>query len=118
LIVDDEDDIRALIRVVLSDGTGVFEVVGEAANGLDAVERWREQKPDVVLLDQRMPGLTGLEVAEEILREEPQQTILLFSAFLTDTMRERAAELGIAACVAKEDVFSVPDVIRSIIDAA
>ena len=116
LIVDDEDDIRALIRVVLTDGSGGFEVIGEAADGLEAIERWHEYRPDVVLLDQRMPGLTGLEVAEAILSEAPDQTILLFTAFLTDTMRARATEIGVAACIAKEDVFSVPDVIRSVLE--
>jgi YesN/AraC family two-component response regulator len=115
LIVDDEDDIRALLRVVLADGSGAYAVVGEAVNGHEAVERWREQQPDVVLLDQRMPGLTGLEAAEQILAEAPGQLIILFSAFLTDTMTERATALGIAACVAKEDVFSVPSIIDGLL---
>ena len=114
LIVDDEDDIRALLRVVLSDGSGSYAVVGEAVNGREAVERWRAHRPDVVLLDQRMPGLTGLEAAEKILGEAPDQQIILFTAFLTDAMKARANELGVAACVAKEDVFSVPDVIGSL----
>jgi DNA-binding NarL/FixJ family response regulator len=115
LIVDDEDDIRALLRVVLTDGSGRFEVIGEAADGDQALERWRELGPDVVLLDQRMPGRSGLEVAAEILSEDPLQRIALFSAYLTETMRERASSLGIAACVAKEDVFAVPDVLERVL---
>jgi YesN/AraC family two-component response regulator len=115
LIVDDEDDIRALLRVVLTDGSGRFEVVGEATDGHEALDRWREYRPDIVLLDQRMPGATGLEVAEQILSEDPQQRIALFSAYLTETMREHASSLGIAACVAKEDVFAVPDVLESLL---
>lgn len=114
LIVDDEDDLRALLRVVLADGSGRFEVVGEAIDGDDAIEQWRSRDPDIVLLDQRMPGLSGLEVAEIMLAEKPDQAIVLFSAYLTALMTDRATELGVGACVAKEDVLGVPEVIRRV----
>jgi two-component system chemotaxis response regulator CheY len=115
LIVDDEDDIRALLRVLLADGSGRFEVIAEATDGHEALDRWRESRPDIVLLDQRMPGRSGLEVAEQILAEDPLQRIALFSAYLTETMREHATSLGIAACVPKEDVFAVPDVLEQLL---
>jgi CheY-like chemotaxis protein len=116
LIVDDEDDIRALLRIVLSDGSGQWDVVGEATDGDEAIELWRTRRPDAVLLDQRMPGPSGLEVAETMLAEDASQVIVLFSAYLTDTMRERAASIGVRACIAKEDVFSIPDVLRQLWD--
>jgi CheY-like chemotaxis protein len=114
LIVDDEDDIRALLRIVLSDGSGQWDVVGEAADGDQAIELWRERRPDAVLLDQRMPGPSGLEVAETMLAEDADQVIVLFSAYLTDTMQARAEAIGVRACIAKEDVFSIPDVLRQL----
>jgi CheY-like chemotaxis protein len=115
LIVDDEDDIRALLRVALSDGSGRWHVVGEATDGDEAIAVWRERRPDVVLLDQRMPGPTGLEVAETMLAEAADQVIVLFSAYLTDNMRARAEALGVRACIAKEDVFAIPDVLHRLV---
>jgi CheY-like chemotaxis protein len=115
LIVDDEDDMRALLRVVLSDGSGSIDVVGEAVDGTEALEMWRDLRPDVVVLDQRMPGLTGMEVAERILAEEREQPIVLFSAYLTDDMRKRARDMGVAECISKEEMFSLPDAIRRLL---
>jgi CheY-like chemotaxis protein len=68
----------------------------------------------VVILDNRMPGLSGLEVAERILEERPGQIIVLYSAFLDDEVRAEAAELGIASCVSKEDLESLPHVIQEL----
>ena len=51
--------------------------------------------PDVVLLDQRMPGLSGLETAEVILREKPNQAVILFTAFLDPAVRQSAERLGV-----------------------
>ena len=109
LIVDDEEDIRLLVRAVIRQANEGLSVVGEAATGEEAVERCREDDPDVVLLDYRLPDITGLEVAERILAERPTQNIILFSAFLdTDTVR-RAAEVGVRACISKADVAGLPE---------
>jgi CheY-like chemotaxis protein len=67
-----------------------------------------------VILDNRMPGLTGLEVAEEILKERPAQPIILYSAFLDDTVRRQAAELGISRCVGKADIDTIPSIVREL----
>jgi two-component system chemotaxis response regulator CheY len=115
LIVDDEDDMRALLRVVLSDGSGTIDVVGEASDGTEALEKWRTIRPDVIVLDQRMPGLTGMEVAERILAEDPRQPIVLFSAYLTEAMRERARQMGVVECISKEEMFSLPEAINRLL---
>lgn len=65
LIVDDEELARRSLRSALS-GEGDFEVVGEAANGIEALERVAELRPDVVFLDIETPGLSGLEVASNL----------------------------------------------------
>ena len=70
--------------------------------------------PDVVILDNRMPGLSGLEVAEQILAERPGQIIVLYSAFLDDEVRAQAEQVGIARCVSKEDLESLPHVIQEL----
>ena len=114
LVADDEEDMRVLVRSVITRANQGLTVESEVANGLEAVEVWRESRPDVVLLDQRMPGLTGLEAAEQILEEHPDQTIVLFSAFLNDVVRAAAEAIGIRACVSKENIFSLPETLWSV----
>ena len=113
LVADDEEDMRVLVRSVITRANHGLLIEAEAENGIDAVERWRQTRPDVVLLDQRMPGLTGLEAAEQILEEHPSQTIVLFSAFLNDVIRSAAEAIGIKACISKENVFSLPETLWS-----
>lgn len=113
LVADDEEDIRVLVRTVINRANHGLLIEAEAENGLDAVEQWRQTRPDVVLLDQRMPGLTGLEAAEQILEEHPSQTIVLFSAFFNDVIRAAAERIGIRACISKENILSLPETLWS-----
>jgi YesN/AraC family two-component response regulator len=107
LIVDDEADIRALLENLIQVANEGLSVAGMASDGDEALRRWREDRPDVVLLDQRMPGLSGLETAEVILRESPNQAVVLFTAYLDDTIRAAAERLGVKACIRKEEARKV-----------
>ncbi len=116
-VVDDEPEMRMLARVFLE--RGGFNVVDEAADGPQALERFHELNPppipSVVLLDNRMPGLTGLEVAEQMLALHPGQVIILFSAHLDPATEEKARAIGIAACVSKMKASRLPDLIRGLL---
>ena len=68
-----------------------------------------------MLLDNRMPGLTGLEVAEQILAEHPSQVIVLFSAHLDSAVQAQASSIGIATCVSKMDSHRIPEIIRTVL---
>lgn len=118
LIVDDELDMRMLVRIVIEMANNGLSIVGEAADGAEALRVWRDLDgppvPDLVILDNRMPGLSGLEVAEQILAERPSQLILLYSAFLDDGVRARAAEIGITRCVSKHELEQLPSMIREV----
>ena len=113
LLVDDEEVIRDLARAVLE--RAGLEVLDEARDGRDALDRYRAQDPPerplVVLLDNRMPGLSGLEVAAEMLTDFPTQIVVLFSAHLDADIVARATELGITACVSKQDVTKLPAIL-------
>ncbi len=118
LVVDDEADMRKLVRAVIEIANDGLEIVAEATDGAEAMAVWRglngPPEPDVVILDNRMPHASGVEVAQEILRERPGQLVVLHSAYLDDGIRAEAASVGIAACVPKADVFTLPDVIRQL----
>jgi two-component system, chemotaxis family, chemotaxis protein CheY len=119
LVVDDDADMRYLARMVL-EGAGIA-VAGEATNGEEALRKLDELDPPpvptVVLLDNQMPGPTGLEVAARMLAERPDQLIVLFSAYLSDDIVERAEALGIARCVSKGDAINLGEIIRELVAA-
>lgn len=78
LIVDDSPFIRRVIHLLLDDA-GDFEVVGEAENGLEALEMFQSQKPDLITLDQEMPVLNGIETLKR-LREISDVPVIIVSA--------------------------------------
>jgi CheY-like chemotaxis protein len=119
-VVDDESEMRLLARVFLE--RGGFNVVDEAADGPQALERFHDLNPppipSVVLLDNRMPGLTGLEVAEQMLAQHPGQVIVLFSAHLDPAVEEKARAIGITACVSKTKASKLPAIMRTLLEQA
>jgi two-component system, chemotaxis family, chemotaxis protein CheY len=119
LVVDDDADMRFLARAVL-EGSGI-EVAAEAADGPEALVKISELNPPpvptVVLLDNQMPGLSGLEVAREILVARPGQLIVLFSAYLDDDIIAEANRLGVAACVSKGDAMDLASIIEDVVRA-
>jgi two-component system nitrate/nitrite response regulator NarL len=79
-----------------------LEVVGQAADGQEALELIRETSPDVALLDLRLPGLDGLAVAAAIAEEGLQTRVLILSAFAEEDLVYRALEAGVAGYVTKD----------------
>jgi two-component system, NarL family, response regulator DesR len=114
LIADDNFDMRLLVRATLGGDVRV-DVVAEAEDGLDALTAFRESRPDVCVLDYRMPGLTGLEAAGEILAEAPETRVLLFSAYLTPEITDAADELGVR-CLRKDLFMELPTVVVELAD--
>lgn len=101
LVADDEPDIRLMLRTVLRAKGWTVE---EASSGIEALELWRAGGEfDAVVLDQKMPGLTGAETAQQLRAEGYMQPIILYSAYLTEEVERTARDVGIEA-VAKEDL--------------
>ena len=111
LVVDDNSDIRSLVKNLIEGADGL-EVVGEAASGEDALAAWADTQPDLIVLDQAMPGLSGMEVAEIILGERPEQTIILFTANAEAPELGSALSSGVRAILTKERVSSLISTIR------
>ena len=117
LIVDDEPDVLALLRIIIGTANGGLVVAAEAHDGLEAVELCRSNPPTVAILDHRMPLLTGLEAAVQILHHNPAQPIMMLSAYLEDGELARAAELGVTV-MSKRDILDVPDTLRRLAAAS
>ena len=98
-LIDDTAEMRRLLEQVLS--LDDFEVVGSAANGASALPLMADADPDVVVLDYNMPGLDGLMTARLIMEERPDQPIILYTAYLDDTLQKEAAAAGVSLCVGK-----------------
>ncbi len=114
LIVDDESDVRLLLTLLINKEDHGLHVVGEAASGREAIEVRRDLDVDVVVLDHRMPGLSGLETASAMLAESPQLPIVLYSAFTDERMEAEARKIGVRACVAKGDGPQLISVLREL----
>ncbi len=80
LVVDDEQEIRETVRLLVEPKG--FVVVGEAANGIEAVSLALREQPHLIVLDQKMPEMTGEETAATLRNASPSSRILAFSAYL------------------------------------
>ena len=80
LVVDDATFMRSMIKDILHNASGRYEVVGEASNGRDAVARYRELQPQLVTMDIVMPQLDGIEATRQILKLDPAATVVMCSA--------------------------------------
>jgi len=80
LVADDDRNVRTALRRFL-ERNAMWQVCGEAENGLEAVKKSAEIKPDVVILDYAMPEMDGLEAARQIRSASPQVPILMYTAF-------------------------------------
>ena len=109
LIAEDEALIRLDLKEMLREAG--YEVVGDVATGEDAVERARELKPDLVVLDIKMPGMGGLAAAEQIASER-LSAVLLLTAFSQREMVERAAEVGAMGYLVKP--FNESDIVPAV----
>ncbi len=92
LVVEDDDDMRHTLWVLLEQRGWV---VDEAADGEAALARWSKAPDGIVLLDQRMPGMTGMEVAQRMRKDGFGGPILLYSAYLQPDLQARAAALDV-----------------------
>jgi DNA-binding NarL/FixJ family response regulator len=101
LIADDHALLREGLRALLGAADGI-EVVGEARDGREAIERTAELRPDVVLLDVAMPGLGGYEAALEIRRLYPEVRILVLTQYGDREYVSRFLKAGVAGYVLKK----------------
>lgn len=99
LIVDDASFMRISLRRIL-EGNG-FEVIGEACNGVEAIDKYIELKPDIVTMDITMPEMDGVDALTEIKRQDPTAKVVMISALGQESWVRRAIMLGAKGFVVK-----------------
>ena len=102
LVADDQSMVRAGFRALLADEEDM-EVVAEASNGLEAVQKAAQFEPSVVLMDIRMPELDGLQATERILAADSTARILILTTFDLDEYVFKALRAGASGFVLKDD---------------
>ncbi len=113
LIVDDHPVVRHGLHAMLEQKPGI-QIIGEARNGLEAIEYTRSIKPDVILMDLVMPVKDGLEAIVDIHKQDPQVRILVLTSYANDEKIVNALKMGAKGCLLKE---STPDeLLRAIRD--
>ncbi|HET6165337.1 MAG TPA: response regulator [Marmoricola sp.] len=118
LIVDDAEDIRTLLRLKLGRHEG-FEVVGEAVDGVDAVDQARALQPHLVLLDMAMPRMDGLQALPLIREAVPDVRVVVLSGFNQRTLEQEALAAGADRYVVKGgSMRELVDLIEKLLDVA
>jgi|SRR5690554_1040805 len=93
LVVDDSAFMRAILKNILVDAG--YEVIGEAGDGQDAIEKYKELKPELVTMDVTMPNINGIEAARSIIDYDKDANIIICTAMGQDWMIMEAYNMGI-----------------------
>lgn len=104
VVVDDQDDVRHLLRLRL-ERTGHFDVVGEGADGHEAIALCTDLQPDVAVVDAAMPVMNGLEAVPAIIEASPTTAVIIFTAESGLGTRNEAERVGAHAVIGKLDPF-------------
>lgn len=101
LITDDHSIVREGLTLILETADDI-EVIGEAANGIEAIQLVAAQPPDVVLMDLRMPGMDGLTAIEHLQRDYPQVAIVILTTYNEDDLMLRGLQAGAKGFLLKD----------------
>jgi DNA-binding NarL/FixJ family response regulator len=102
LLADDHEVVRAGLRALLEEQSG-WEVVAEAVDGRDAVEKASKLKPDVVVIDIAMPSLNGLEAVRQIVKAVPNTRVLVLTMYDSDPLIQQVLQAGARGYLLKSD---------------
>lgn len=111
IIVDDHEVVRMGLRTLL-DQYPQYNVVAESDNARDAVHQVGQYKPDIVLMDIRLPGKSGIDACEEIIEKHPAVKVIMLTSYAEDEMLFAAIKAGASGYVLKQ--INADDLVRSI----
>ena len=111
LIVEDNAGIRRLLRCAVA---GIATEAWDCSDGTQALEAYTAHRPDIVLMDIRMPGMDGLVATRQILRSHPCAKIVIVTDYDDDALRKAARDAGACAYALKLNLLELAPLIRSI----
>lgn len=111
VLVDDHEVVRLGLKSLLEQGSR-FDVVGEASNAKEAIEITGKLHPDIVLMDIRLPGISGIDACEEITQTYPDIKVVMLTSYAEDDMLFSAIRAGASGYLLKQ--ISSEDLIRSL----
>jgi DNA-binding NarL/FixJ family response regulator len=114
LVADDNPAIRRCLRGLL-DQQSDWRVCDEASNGKEAVERFRQIQPDLIVIDFQMPEMNGLDAARHIVKLSPKTPILMVTIHLSKQLSEEARKAGIRGACAKTNISAVIDAVGALL---
>jgi DNA-binding NarL/FixJ family response regulator len=117
LIADDKSHVRRVLRTLIEGHEG-WDVCAEAEDGMQAVNRAKQFKPDVVILDLAMPELNGIEAAARISKELPDVPILMFTLYVSPQVEKEAANVGVQRVISKSTGYELIPAIEESVAAA
>lgn len=113
IIVDDDQLVSLSLKTIL-EATGEIKVLEMGKNGKEAIALYEAFKPEVLLMDIRMDTMTGLEAAEQILKQDPEAKILFLTTFLDDEYIVRALHLGARGYILKQNFESLLSALKAV----
>ncbi|HBB20154.1 MAG: response regulator transcription factor [Ruminococcus sp.] len=116
IAVTDDDKLVALSLKTILESSGEMTVDAIGSSGAEAIQIYRSVQPDVMLLDIRMEGMSGLEAGEEILREFPEARLLYLTTFSDDEYIVRALKMGAKGFILKQDFEGIAPAIKAVMN--
>ena len=114
MIVDDSPTIRRYLRWVLEQNEG-WQVCDESINGKEAVDRFNDVQPDLIVLDFQMPEMDGLAAARILVKISPKTPILLFTLYLSAQLSAAARDAGIRGVCSKNEMHTVANAVGALL---
>ena len=113
LVVDDDSLVGISLKTILEADESI-EVTGLGQSGLDAIAMYREQQPDILMMDIRMDKMTGIEAAEQILKEFEDAKILFLTTFSDDEYIVKALNMGAKGYLLKQDFEGIVPALKAV----
>ncbi|MCR5201491.1 MAG: response regulator transcription factor [Lachnospiraceae bacterium] len=113
LIVDDDKLVTISLKTIIESDNDI-EVVGLGSSGEEAIALYEEHKPDVLLMDIRMEGITGVDAGEEILKKYPDAKILFLTTFNDDEYLMKALNIGAKGYIIKQDFEGIIPALKTV----
>ena len=112
-VIDDDKLVAVSLKTIL-ESTGKVTVAAMGSSGAEAIEIYKSEKPDVMLMDIRMEGMTGLEAGEKILADAPEAKILYLTTFADDEYIIKALSIGAKGYILKQDFEGIASALEAV----